>query len=75
MSILLIHVAANLISRLSLLPLDGLQLLLVVGAHVTTPTEFPASVLHLGADTEKRQSTSRYLSNRYSLPDCCHFTV
>lgn len=75
MSILLIHVAANLISRLSLLPLDGLQLLLVVGAHVTAPAEFPASVLHLGAVTEKRQSTSRYLSNRYSLPDCCHFTV
>lgn len=53
MSILLIHAAANLISRLSLLSLDGLQLLLVVGAHVTASTELPASVLHLGADTEK----------------------
>lgn len=53
MSILLTHVTANLISRLSLLPLDGLQLLLVVGAHVAASTELPASVLHLGADTKK----------------------
>lgn len=75
MSILLIHVAANLISRLGLLPLDRLQLLLVVGAHVTASTELPAGVLHLGADTDKRQNTSRYLPNRNSLPDCRHFTV
>lgn len=61
MGILLIHVAANLISRFGLLPLNGLQLLLVVGAHVAASTELPASVLHLGADTKKRQNTSRYL--------------
>lgn len=44
----------NLISCLSFLSLDGLQLLLVVGAHITTSAELPASIFHLMADQEKK---------------------
>lgn len=55
MGILVVNAAANLISRLSFLSLDGLQLFLIVGAHVAAPTELPASVLHLEADTESQK--------------------
>ena len=38
---------AHLVPGLRLLPLDDLQLLLVVGAHVAAPAQLPAGVLHL----------------------------
>lgn len=43
----------NLISRLSLLSLDGLKLLLIVWAHVAPSSELPASIFQLATDKQE----------------------
>lgn len=51
----------NLISRLSLLSLDGLKLLLIVWAHVAPSSELPASIFQLATDKQETQVIKNYL--------------
>lgn len=51
----------NLISRLSLLSLDGLKLLLIVWAHVAPSSELPASIFQLATDKQETHVIKKYL--------------
>lgn len=51
----------NLISRLSLLSLDGLKLLLIVWAHVAPSSELPASIFQLATDKQETHVIKNYL--------------
>lgn len=51
----------NLISRLSLLSLDGLKLLLIVWAHVAPSSELPASIFQLATDKQEIHVIKNYL--------------
>lgn len=50
----------NLISRLSLLSLDGLKLLLIVWAHVAPSSELPASIFQLATDKQETHVIKNY---------------
>lgn len=52
---------SNLISRLSLLSLDGLKLLLIVWAHVAPSSELPASIFQLATDKQETHVIKNYL--------------
>lgn len=52
---------SNLISRLSLLSLDGLKLLLIVWAHVAPSSELPASIFQLATDKQETHVIKKYL--------------
>lgn len=53
----------HLIPSLSLLPLDGLKLLLIVGAHVTASAQLPPSIFHLVIELRRRITHSYTLES------------
>lgn len=54
----------NLISRLSLLSLDGLKLLLIVWAHVAPSSELPASIFQLATDKQETHVIKKLLNTQ-----------
>lgn len=54
----------NLISRLSLLSLDGLKLLLIVWAHVAPSSELPASIFQLATDKQETHVIKKRLNTQ-----------
>ena len=64
---------AHLVPGLRLLTLDDLQLLLVVGAHVTAPAQLPARVLHLAGRTKLRHRRHPLICTITVRKDPCRF--